>query len=173
MKTEIPEFLIEMSEQLNTQNNRITAEPIFQVRCKRLYVTAEGHEDKVQWVDQDSGVICDDDGSIELVEHLTANYEGWVEMFCIENSIEADDFEGYFDANLHDDELPNEIYRCYVAHKEEVVRVCYTEDDANAFIKRKQHDYPPLYIYVETMNFCPQMIELRKWIMSLTESATA
>ncbi len=31
MNTTIPDFLLEMSKQINTQDNRITAEPIWQV----------------------------------------------------------------------------------------------------------------------------------------------
>jgi hypothetical protein len=34
MKTEIPGFLLEMSKQLNEQDNRITADPLFEVRYK-------------------------------------------------------------------------------------------------------------------------------------------
>ena len=43
MEIKIPDFLLEMSKQLNEQNNRGTAEPIFQVRHKDYLVTEVGY----------------------------------------------------------------------------------------------------------------------------------
>lgn len=170
---EIPKFLIEMSEQLNTQDNRITAEPIFQVRCKRSKVTADGFQDWVEWVNKDADydVICRDDDSPLMTEYLVENFPDWISRFVSDNDIEAEDFADYFDLNLHDDELPDALEKFYVTEYEDIVKSCLTEADAQAFIDRKQHDYPPLYIYVESMTFCPQMIELRNWIMSITTGA--
>jgi hypothetical protein len=63
--------------------------------------------------------------------------------------------------------------KIHLQETEEVVKTCLTEADANWFIQRKQHDYPKLYTYAESMCFCPQMIELRNWIMSLTKAEVA
>lgn len=42
------------------------------------------------------------------------------------------------------------------------------DDDGN--IKRKQHDYPPLYTYAISLCYCWNMIELRNWIKSLSST---
>lgn len=39
---EVPEFLLEMSKQMREQDSRLTAHPIWQVRCKRYASTQEG-----------------------------------------------------------------------------------------------------------------------------------
>ena len=43
--SEIPDFLLEMSEQMNSQPNRCTSHPLWQVRCKRYLITAEETEE--------------------------------------------------------------------------------------------------------------------------------
>ncbi|EGR2446752.1 TPA: DNA N-6-adenine-methyltransferase [Vibrio cholerae] len=45
MNIEIPDFLIEMSKQMHEQNNRITADPIWQVRHKQYLVTEQGYNE--------------------------------------------------------------------------------------------------------------------------------
>ncbi|MDB4326374.1 ead/Ea22-like family protein, partial [bacterium] len=59
----------------------------------------------------------------------------------------------------------------HMVREMKVVKACLTEADANWFIKRKQHDYGKLYTYVYSMCYCPQMIELREWIISLTNKS--
>lgn len=172
MKLEIPEFLIEMSKQMNEQDNRITAEPIWQVRCKRQVTCCDGREDYWVLVDVQneyheiySTKTCDGE---YLCEYMKENYPEWVSSW--EDS-EGDCFcSGNFDVEDYWHELPagyEEIERIPMQEVEEVVKTCLTESDANWFINRKQHDYPKLYTYVESMVFCPQMIELRNWILSL------
>tara|TARA_R100000805_G_C3494359_1_gene27122 strand:- start:16 stop:315 length:300 start_codon:yes stop_codon:yes gene_type:complete len=92
MNTEIPEFLLEMSKQLNEQDNRATDDPLFEVRYKKPHMQ-----------------------EIEVT------------------------------VNSH-----------------------FTEVDANAFIKRKQQEYPELYTYAISMCYCESMKQLRNWIMSLS-----
>jgi len=50
MDIEIPEFLLEMSNQINTQDNRCTADPIWQVMCKRTRPTAEDYSDRFSFL---------------------------------------------------------------------------------------------------------------------------
>lgn len=180
MNTEIPEFLIEMSKQLNTQDNRITAEPIFEVRCKRYLVTEEGynesHWELIRYHDEGAATYSTQkgfDNSRAHDEFYDAN-EDWCDEWlseggyepCLVEFIENFDFEVH--KNSHED-WPDDYTALHMQETEETIKSCLTEADANAFIARKQHDYPKLYTYAQSMVFCPQMIELRNWIMGLTE----
>lgn len=180
MNTEIPEFLLEMSKQIRYQDNRCTAEPIYQVRCQRYVVTEEGYNEshwELHAPDSDgrpiystlSGFINDDYHSEFYEEN-----EDWCNFELVEAGFDPtlesfiDNFDFYEYKNDCND-WPYDYKVIHMQETEEVVKTCLTESDAEWFIKRKQHDYPKLYTYVESMVFCPQMIELRNWILSLSE----
>ena len=169
MKT--PEFLLEMSKQMNTQNNRITADPIWMVCYDKKEITADGYHEFTEFAVNDvdysivysteEGSLCDNEWAITfLLEH----YPEFCKTWEVENELSFDGFE--FENEAYD--LPEEIEPYYMTRRREVVKACLTESDADWFIKRKQHDYSPLYTYVFSMYYCPQMIELRNWIKSLT-----
>ncbi|MEL4303159.1 ead/Ea22-like family protein [Shewanella xiamenensis] len=188
---EIPAFLLEMSQQMHQQSNRCTAEPIWQVRCKRYLPTEEGY-DEHHWeiVDTDGGTALyrsdESDMKQALAEWLAENDHQWCSNWLFDNDIETNNpdlthihgpafdevfieaFIDDFDVESDHDQLPDPLKKFHLQETEEVIRSCLTEADARAFIARKQHDYPTLYTYVESMVFCPQMIQLRHWIMSLT-----
>jgi hypothetical protein len=180
----VPAFLTEMSKQMHQQNNRITAEPIWQVRCKRYLVTEQDYNEHHWEIFNDNHDYPVHRSHIDsdyrnLAENLHEDNEEWCREWCLENDIEFGD-EGDFVANFsmqYDPDgfidLPDGYKRLWLQETEEVVKTCLTEADANWFIQRKQHDYPKLYTYVESMCFCPQMIELRNWIMSLTKAEVA
>ncbi|TVP11761.1 ead/Ea22-like family protein [Shewanella sp. KCT] len=188
---EIPAFLLEMSQQMHQQSNRYTAEPIWQVRCKRYLITEQGYNEH-HWEIIDS----EDDGKAlyhsdrcdkqPLAEWLLENDLGWCDSWLEEIDISADiddlgafseifmqSFLDDFDVESDYDELPDSLINLHFQEIEDVIKTCFTEADALAFIARKQHDYPKLYTYVESMVFCPQMIELRNWILSLTKPSEA
>lgn len=185
MKIELPEFLIEMSKQLDEQDNRITADPIWQVRCRRFRPTAEGYSDTFHIMDteNDYELVADsslDSGINEQIvsylhcdpDDLPLELETWVDS----QDDDIDDGQSkidYFIENF-DHEVDN-IYcfsTVWVDEYEDIVKSAFlTEADANWFIKRKQHDYPPLYTYVASMYLCPQMIELRNWILSISKES--
>ena len=180
-KIDIPEFLIEMSQQMHQQNSRCTAEPVWQVRCKRWRVTESGFSDTFELVDVENehsvAATNREDAQInqQIIDYLDCDpndlpvvLESWVDGECdlAHGQEKIDYFLEYFDHES--DELEGfELF--WVEEYEDVVKGAFlTEADANWFIRRKQHDYPKLYTYVESMVFCPQMIELRNWILSLT-----
>lgn len=186
MNIEIPDFLLEMSKQINTQDNRITAEPIWQVRCKRLRVTAEGFGEFIQIVDteDDYHIVAssanNDSMNEQIVKHLDCDpedlpvmLEKWVddrEDFGMSGEEKIDFFIDNFDCDYDLDDLGYSFEKFTMEEYEDIVKGAFlTEADAERFIQRKQHDYPKLYTYVESMTYCPQMIELRKWIMSLSK----
>ena len=147
----------------------------------KLYlVTEEGYEHHWEIIDQDDSVAlyhsdkCD---KSDLASWLKDNESEWCNLWLkeqYENELCAysdeffEVFMEWFDVECDHNELPDQLIKIHFQKTEEVVKTCLTEADALAFIARKQHDYPKLYTYVESMVFCPQMIQLRNWILSLT-----
>lgn len=171
MNKEIPAFLLEMSREINTQDNCMTSEPIITVCYDERLTTSEGYqEDGSKWCGED-GVICDGGDTEALLRHIDDEYGHWFDQFCIDREINQDDEDsfdqaiGYFDPDF--DDLPDDISRWFYQNTRKTVKYCLTRSDAEAFIGRQQHNYPKLYTYVDSMHSCPQMIELRNWIMSL------
>tara|TARA_R110001583_G_scaffold58417_3_gene174231 strand:- start:2983 stop:3528 length:546 start_codon:yes stop_codon:yes gene_type:complete len=175
MNKTIPAFLIEMSKQMHEQDNRITAEPIWQVRYKQYLVTECGYNEH-HWeiFDTDGCTVLFTSQNSEcstLAEHIRESDPDWIRDFMVDFDQESFEDALYREINsrwFDFDDLPDGLVQFYMQEIEVIAKTCLTEADANWFIKRKQHDYPKLYTYVESMVFCPQMIELRNWIMSLT-----
>jgi hypothetical protein len=163
MNIELPEFLLEMSKQMNEQPNRCTAHPFWQVRCKRYIVTEQGYNEHHWVLADDDGEFyrSDEDGDINevLLERYPEFCEKWAES-------EGEDFVDGFDSEYCC--LPCDVRKVYVQEVEEVVTTHLTEVGAKQFISRKQHDYPELYTYVESAYWSPQLRELQDWIIRLT-----
>tara|TARA_R110002033_G_scaffold166065_1_gene204439 strand:- start:249 stop:869 length:621 start_codon:yes stop_codon:yes gene_type:complete len=174
--SQIPAFLIEMSKQMHEQDNRCTAEPIWVVCYDEWLTCADDRGDKSVLLLSDGGdhyVECDDADHSDIFDHLKEYYPEWCIKTLKDIDDDLDDIDDLLDYIDLDDlwvDLPfgvtiEKIDMQKVVHK---TKYCLTEADANGFIQRKQHDYKKLYTYVESMNYCPQMIELRNWILSLT-----
>lgn len=180
---ELPKFLIEMSEQMNNEDVRATSEPVWQVRCKRTRPTDSDYSDIFHLTDREgdySLVATNKESSNinqQIINYLDCDFddlplilECWVDDHNRGNGFNGEGKVNYFLAhfNCKHDELEG-IDLIWVEEYEDIVKGAFlTEEDANWFIKRKQHDYPKLYTYVESLCFCPQMIELRNWIKLLT-----
>ncbi|WP_425221749.1 hypothetical protein [Pseudomonas sp.] len=169
---EAPDWLLEMAEQMRDQPTRSTAHPFWQVRCKRHLPTAEGYNDSHYEVVGDEGVVWRSIDPIKgLIDHLLENHEEWCRRWAEDHdhmedcSTVAEAIESFFDAS--EGELPDGLTSVFVQEVEEVVTTHLTLADAEWFIKRKQHDYPPLYTYVESAYWSPQMRQLQDWIISL------
>ena len=178
-----------LEKQMNQQDNRMTSHPIWQVRHKQYLVTEQDYNES-HWeiVETDEGRTLyhsekDSDYS-ELARHLIDSHPEWVRYWAeyeadiaielLDGEVDKDDYDRLiyaFNSNFDPDyqDFPEQLKKFHMQEIEVVVKACLTEADAIAFIKRKQHDYPRLYTHVESMVFCPQMIELRDWIISLTE----
>lgn len=180
---EIPEFLLEMSKQMNTQDNRITADPIWMVCYDKWMTCADDRGDKEIFLIYHDSEYTECGNESEVLTYLHEHYCDWVhsikaqlyedDCLCddydsLEHYIESDDFELDLEYSSYDFPSGLEIEKLSMQKEMTIVKACLTEADADWFIKRKQHDYAPLYTYVNSMCYCPQMIELRKWIMSLT-----
>ena len=92
MQTQIPEFLLEMSKQINEQDNLCTADPVWQVRCKRTRPTASEYSRAWEIIDRsgDCNVVAtnavDKPINEQIVEFLdedpddlTVILESWVD----------------------------------------------------------------------------------------------
>jgi hypothetical protein len=186
--SQIPAFLIAMSQQMHEQSNRMTADPIFQVRYKHYLVTApdynEHHWEIIEPDDGGTLYHSEECNITNLAEWLLDSETNWCETVFDDADFDTRGFHDFHDAFLaffdecfdvenNYESLPDSLMKIHLQETEEVVKTCLTEADANWFIQRKQHDYPKLYTYAESMCFCPQMIELRNWIMSLTKAKVA
>jgi len=177
---EAPKFLLEMSKQLNEQGNRMTADPLFEVRYKTSLVTESGYNESHFEVFNEEGVALyhseRSENLNELAEFLIENEIEWCKAWCEENEIEmcGGAFVEYFNDLVDLDwfewnELPGDLRALHMQEIEVTVNSHLTEAGAKAFIERKQHDYPKLYTYAISLSFCAQMIELRNWIKSLEQ----
>lgn len=172
----VPEFLLEMAKQMRDQPNRGTSHPFWQVRCKRYMATEEGYnEHHREVVAEDGPVHSSLEPLSQLHEYLSGNHPSWCEKWAAENHDEYEDWEealsDHFD--LDSWEWPDDLKVIHMQECEEVVSTHLTQDDAQWFIKRKQHDYPPLYTHVESAYWAPQLRQLQDWIISLATSPAA
>jgi hypothetical protein len=179
---EIPTFLIEMSEQMNNEDNRCTADPVWQVRCKRTRPTSFEYSDIYEFVENDEHNVVAKSNATEEVNQQIVNYldcdpddlpivlEKWVDQqYALDEPLSGQEKIDFFieQFNCSDDELEG-FSTIWVEEYEDVVMGAFlTEQDANWFINRKQHGYPKLYTYVTSLYFAPQMKELRAWIKSI------
>lgn len=183
---ELPEFIIEMSKRLNEQGNRMTADPLFEVRYKTTLVTESGYNE-THWeiIDEDgcSRYHSEKDSNLfDLAEHLFDYHLEWCEHWIEYNDLEIDKDNLTGDSDLVDafkvlfddefdpewDDLPAEFKKLHMQEIEVTVNSHFTEKDAQSFIDRKQHDYPKLYIYAISLCYCENMTKLRNWIKELT-----
>ena len=175
----IPSFLLEMSKQINEQNNRMTADPMFEVRHKQNLVTEEGYQESHWEVVCDSGYTLYHSERSEnfdaLASYLFQNEpdwcKSWLEDKDYENlAVHELQFTGLFNEHFDPDfdELPGEVKKLHMQEVEVTVNSHFTEADAQAFIDRKQHDYPKLYIYAISLCYCENMKKLRNWIKDLS-----
>lgn len=189
MKVEIPEFLKEMSEQLNKQGNRMTADPLFEVRYKKYIVTESGYNESHWEIINGEGDSFhhseQSENFNELAKYLFEHHSDWCKQWLEDYEIEmqpdrwpdnysvvdafCEVFTEHFDHYWC--ELPGDLTKLHMQEIEVTVNSHFTEADANAFIKRKQHDYPPLYTYAISLCYCYNMAELRRWLVSLTNDS--
>lgn len=174
---DLPDFLLEMSQRMNTDDSRCTSHPFWQVRCKRYLVTAEGYNQHHWEIVGEDGIVfrSDIEDMHDLAEYLKEHHSAYFDR-VVEDYRDGDDkdpdvsdieeFVYAFDIDYED--LPEGLTRVFVQEVEEVVWTGLTHDGAEAFIKRKQHDYPPLYTYVESAYWSPELRQLQDWIKSLT-----
>lgn len=137
----VPPKIAAIIELLHTQDNRITAHPLFAVRQKRIvYGLHEDYATEHRWVDGD-GECCEEDAK----------------------RYEAMDETG--------EEIPDGVRRLGLIEKWEFVTGCMTEQGCKDFIACNGHNLnePQIYAYSGYRN--AEFIALREWLMSLRPAA--
>lgn len=167
----IPEFLMEMSQQMRTQDSRSTSHPFWQVRCHRYIPTEQGYNEHHWEIIGDEGVVY---SSLDPIENFAAYLIENYPKFIIERNEhhDTDHMSDWLDVFIDGENIPYELRLIYVQEIEEVVSTHFTEHDALGFIERQQHNYPKLYTYVESAYWSPQIRKLQDWIISLTPDQT-
>lgn len=165
----IPDWLMEMSNQMRTQDNRGTSHPFFQVRCKE-YLPTDPECSADRWeIVGDDGVVCTQGDEGGFIDYLLANHADWCKQWNEQNYDEESDrdaLESWFDPT--GGELPDPLRLIWTQEVEKIVSTHLTEAGAIQFINRKQHDYPKLYTYAESAYWSPQLRQLQDWIISLS-----
>ena len=136
------EQLAALREELRTQDNAITAEPLFVVyQEQRIYGVCDDYTDDFEWVDED--------------DHS-----------CVADEDEAKRLDA-----LHKDGRPTvldgfEYLRIGYKTVPRFVTACFTRKGAEDYIACNGHNLTKPYIYVESMYRNEEMIALRNHLMS-------
>ena len=135
----VPGFIREMGERLRTQDNRITADPLFCVFEKDYVVTEEGYDhDRIDWADiRDEYTLIDPDS--DKWHRLEALYQAGRDV--------GDNYQ-----------------RNAVKFIDKFVTAAFTEAGANDHIRMNGHNLRKPFIYVSSLFRTPEMIELREWL---------
>lgn len=136
----IPDTIIRIAENLRTQDNRITSDPIFIVQQKtRVWLGDSGdYSDTHIWVNSDWDEVYDEDKIAEL---------------------------NVLDENGED--IPERYYKSYYRDEWRAVQPFFTEAGAQAYIAINGHNLTEPRIYVESGWRNAEWQELREWLMSL------
>lgn len=133
----VPDTLAGISENLRTQDNRITSEPMFCVYQKQEIVAdAEYDHDRIVWVDEDG---------LEANEHQRMRLE-----LLHDNCREA----------------PAKWRRVAVKEIDEFVTCCFTEQGCKDYLACNGHNLRLPFIYVKSGFRNAEYIALRNWLMT-------
>ena len=92
--SKLPDFLLKISENMNSQNNRMTADPLFEVRYKQYIVTESGYnEHHAEVFDDDGNTIWTSKGSdnTDLGVYLADNETDWLNLYFTDFDINIED----------------------------------------------------------------------------------
>ncbi|CAI2539466.1 Uncharacterised protein [Serratia proteamaculans] len=135
----LPDELAGIGENLRTQDNRITSEPMFCVYQKREIVAdAEYDHDRIVWVDEDG---------------LEANERQRMRLELLHDNCR---------------EAPAKWRRVAVKEIDEFVTCCFTEQGCKDYLACNGHNLRLPFIYVKSGFRNAEYIALRKWLMTFT-----
>ena len=141
-----------ISSALKTQDNRITADPLFIVFQKGAVVVDEDYDhDRIVWVD-DEGNEADDEVDAQL-NWMRGDVDG--EHF-MDNEIEL----------IDEDECREGWRRLAIKEVDEFVTACLTETGAESYLKVNGHNLRKPYIFVTSLFRNEEMKRLRDWLLS-------
>jgi hypothetical protein len=139
--SEVPKEIAAIIENLHTQDNRITDNPLFAVQQKRRF----------------GGVDSD-----------YADASVWISDGCEVDAEEAARLDALRDSG---EAVPDNCQRMGYIDRWEFVTGCLTEQGCKDYIARNGHNLhePRIYAYGSYRN--AEFIAIRKWLMSLRDSA--
>jgi hypothetical protein len=146
----VPEWMHGISENIKTQNNRITADPLFVVFQKRAIVVDEDYDyDRISWGNSDGE--ADD----EVQNQLNAYYDD-----------SESDFWGSDEIEFFDVDTGIEVFRRFALKEvDEFVTACFTEVGANDYLMANGHNLNQPLIFVTSLYRNEEMKRLRGWLM--------
>jgi len=154
------EFLINLSKEINTQDNRITADPIFCVYQKEMRPMPEGCGEE-GWVNGDGNLLTDEDID-EIVDEYNKEYKN--------NDNKDNEFH---DFKKDEEEILEELEYRKVNYEWTDVpvsgQVYFSEKAAQNHIDCNHYHYHKPFTYVESAWRNNEWQIIRKIIMGLTQ----
>lgn len=152
-----------------TEFNVSTASPIFHIQEeKKVYGLNSEYSDKKLWIDGEEGTEFDT--AQEYFDSLDAEDKHAINSEAIESHSElfTDLDSGDQDDVLKTFSDDNDLHLSQTYFKTEWfdVGVFLTRQEADWFIKRKQHDYGKLRVYVKSLYWAPQHKRLIQAILN-------
>jgi len=143
-----PDQLSALKTELQTQDNAITADPLFAVfQEERIYGVSQDYQTNgYTWVGEDDSSVTADDDEAKVLDKLLDDDR--------ELSIGGVTYQ-----------------RVWYRIVPRFVTACLTRNGAEAFIARNGHNLTKPYIYVESLHRNEEMIALRNHLME-TSCAT-
>ncbi len=148
--------LQELAEELRTQDNLGTAEPIFLVMEKeRVYGFQSEYSDDYIWVE--SGYCdCEFESLKEVNEYLQESRNSDKVFVETEDQAEEEGFEKVY-------YLEKNRFKC--SH--------FTRKAAELYIAQNSHNLRKPFVYVGSMYGCYEMIAIREFLMNPQDTSTA
>lgn len=141
LSANVPNAFYEIGERIRTQDNRMTADPLFVVfEKKRIHGMDPSYADATVWVHCDG-----DEASEEEAKTLEAKYQ--------ETATEPEDWTrtGYVDVDVF-------------------CTACFTLKGCEDYLLVNRHNLKDPHIYVETLYRNEEMIGVRNWLKALPEA---
>ena len=146
----IPAYILALSQQLHTQDNRCTSHPIFQVRDVKQVPCLPENADDTHWWDADGYLVLDE----ELIK--TLEEEGkWTSYNSVVLELEDSQFSGTYT-------------RTHTKTLRQVVATFFTQQAADAWKEQNWHRHSSLEIYIDSGFRNPEWQAIRDFLMSLT-----
>lgn len=146
----IPAYILTLSQQLHTQDNRCTSHPIFQVRDVKQVECFGDQADDTHWWDPEGSAVLDK----ELIQKLEEEGK-WTSYNSVVLELEDSQFSGTYT-------------RTHTKTLRQVVEVFMTQQAADSWKEQNWHRYNSLEIYIDSGFRNPEWIAIRDFLMSLT-----
>lgn len=144
MKT-LEEKLKETGIQLMTQDNRCTDNPMFIVQQKRSFGCEPGEGNYDVWLDSDWDEVDEETG--KKLDELDDAFE--------------------WDLKQEDRDMLNSHTKRGIKEYWDFCMAAFTEEGCKEYLRRNGHNLNQPRIYVESWNRCPEMLEIREFLLSL------